>query len=295
MCSGNTCRSPLGQLLMARERPSWQVRSAGTTANEGAPASDGTLEVARRRLGADLGGHRSHRLAAADLEAVDLALTMTEAQRRWIADAWPEHGHRVMTLADAAGERGDVDDPFGGPPAAYDQTLARIERLVRAAAANLSREAPLGRVVAVGADHAGYLLKDAVAEDLRGQGFRVEDAGTHSDASVDYPDFAQRVARAVVGGQAGWGVLVCGTGLGMSITANKVPGVRAAAVSDDVSARLARAHNDANVICFGGRIVGPEVGRAIVRAFAATPWEGGRHGRRLEKIAAVEAGGGLDG
>ncbi len=287
VCSGNTCRSPLAAAVLGRERPTWNVASAGLGAVAGSPATPGAARAAATR-GLDLSGHRATHVSMAALETADAVLTMTEGQRAALAESMPAAAPRLLTLAEAAGASGDVDDPYGGADETYVRTLGQIERLVVQAAANLSREAPLGRVVAAGADHAGYELKDLLADDLRSQGFRVEDHGTDRDESCDYPDFAARVAADVAGGRVGFGVLVCGTGLGMQIAAGKVMGVRAVSVSEPVSARLARAHNDANVVCLGGRIVGAEVGRAIVRAFAATAWEGGRHARRLEKIAALE-------
>jgi ribose 5-phosphate isomerase B len=287
VCSGNTCRSPLAAAVLGRERPTWQVASAGLAAVPGSPAAAGAVRAALAR-GLDLTTHRAERVTAAALEDADVILTMTEGQRAALAAEMPTLAARLLTLAEAAGTSGDVEDPYGSADETYARTLEQIERLVVAAARNLSREAPLGRVVAAGADHAGYELKDLLVDDLRSQGFRVDDHGTQSDESCDYPDFAAAVAADVAAGRAGFGLLVCGTGLGMQIAANKVAKVRAVAVSEPVSARLARAHNDANVVCLGGRIVGPEVGRAIVRAFASTVWEGGRHAGRLDKIRALE-------
>ena len=145
--------------------------------------------------------------------------------------------------------------------------------------------------VSIGSDHAGFPLKSLIADALRGEGHAVTDVGAWSEDSSDYPDFAASVARAVAAGQAERGVLVCGTGVGMSIAANRVHGVRAAAVSEPVSARLSREHNDANVVCLGARIVGPEVALDIVRAFLSASFSGGeRHVRRIAKIAALERG-----
>jgi ribose 5-phosphate isomerase B len=141
----------------------------------------------------------------------------------------------------------------------------------------------------VGADHAGYGLKEALARRLRDLGDEIVDLGTaNGDDSVDYPDFGEKVARAVAGGGDGLGLLVCGTGIGVSIAANKIPGVRAARVTDTFSARMAREHNDANVLCLGERVTGPGVAEDIVRAFRDTPFEGGRHQRRVDKITALD-------
>lgn len=146
------------------------------------------------------------------------------------------------------------------------------------------------KVVAVGADHAGFALKEDLKAYLKEQGYEILDLGTDSLESVDYPDFAAAVAGAVASGEVPWGLLVCGTGIGMAITANKVPGVRAACCADPFSARMARAHNDANVLTMGGRVVGPGLAREIVKAWLESRFEGGRHARRTAKIQALEEG-----
>ena len=142
--------------------------------------------------------------------------------------------------------------------------------------------------IAIGSDHAGYHLKETIKSHLRESGFALDDVGTDSDASVDYPDFAAAVARRVASGESDRGILVCGTGIGMAMAANKVEGVRAASVGDLESARLSREHNDANVLTLGGRITPPDLAMAIVRLFLETPFAGGRHQRRVDKIMALE-------
>jgi ribose 5-phosphate isomerase B len=135
-----------------------------------------------------------------------------------------------------------------------------------------------------GADHAGYALKDQLVAVLRGLGDDVEDLGTSSADSVDYPDFGARVARAVAADPGARGLVVCGTGIGIAIAANKVRGARAAVVTDAFTARMARAHNDANVIAFGARVTGPGVAEDALRTFRDTAFEGGRHRRRVDKL-----------
>ncbi len=142
--------------------------------------------------------------------------------------------------------------------------------------------------VAVGSDHAGLSAKLRAIEALKGLGCEVEDVGTHTDASCDYPDFAAEVARRVAAKQADLGVLCCGTGIGMSIAANKVPGIRAAACHSDYTAEMARRHNDANVLCIGARVVDERLVAHLVRRFVHTPFDGGRHARRVKKITAIE-------
>lgn len=141
---------------------------------------------------------------------------------------------------------------------------------------------------AVGSDHAGLHLKDLLGGYLTAGGHEVIDFGTHSEAAVDYPDYAAMVGHAVVAGEVDFGLCVCGTGIGIAIAANKIRGVRAAMVHDVTSARLAHAHNDANVICFGARLIGTVVATDALDAFIATPFAEGRHVPRLEKIARIE-------
>jgi ribose 5-phosphate isomerase B len=142
--------------------------------------------------------------------------------------------------------------------------------------------------IAIGSDHAGFNLKEKVRAYLQSQGYEVNDFGPESPNSVDYPDFAEKVATDVARGGARFGVLTCGTGLGMALAANKVPGVRATTCHDTLLAHFARAHNNANVLTMGGRIVGPATAEKILDTWLSTPFEGGRHEGRVEKIAAID-------
>jgi ribose 5-phosphate isomerase B len=143
-------------------------------------------------------------------------------------------------------------------------------------------------MIAIGADHGGVELKDALVAELRARGEAVADVGTNDDGSVDYPDYGRAVAERVSRGEVERGVLVCTNGIGMSIVANKFPGVRAALVTDATSARMAREHNDANVIVFGGGMTGKFHARELLRIFLETPFAGGRHQRRVDKITDIE-------
>jgi len=138
--------------------------------------------------------------------------------------------------------------------------------------------------IALGADHGGYEQKQSLKTWLAGRGYSVKDLGTDSTASVDYPDYAHIVAKLVKKGEADFGILVCGTGIGMAIAANKVSGVRAACVTTVDFARLARQHNDANVLCLSGRFVDDATNKNIVDAFLTTTFEGNRHTRRVAKL-----------
>ena len=142
--------------------------------------------------------------------------------------------------------------------------------------------------VAIGSDHAGFDLKQTIKALLARLGIPCEDVGTPSTDSADYPDVAEAVARVVLAGQADRGILICGTGIGMSIAANKIPGIRAALAWDEASAVLGRAHNDANIMTLGGRTTPPASVEGMVHAFLTTEYEGGRHDARLAKVARLE-------
>lgn len=144
-------------------------------------------------------------------------------------------------------------------------------------------------MVAIGSDHGGLELKSVVVEALRQRGLKIADFGTDNGDSVDYPDFAEKVAGAVSRGEAEQGILICGTGIGMSIVANKFPGVRAALVTDEFMARMAKEHNNANILVLGGRVLEAMTACHIVGVWLDAVYEGGRHQRRLDKIAQLEA------
>lgn len=145
--------------------------------------------------------------------------------------------------------------------------------------------------IAIGSDHAGFHLKTELLEQLRQDGFQLDDLGTFSTDSCDYPDTAKHVADGVSAGRYQLGILICGTGLGMSMAANKVAGVRAAVCAETFSARMARAHNDANILCMGARVIGGGLAYDIARTFLTADFEGGRHQRRVDKLTAMERSG----
>lgn len=142
-----------------------------------------------------------------------------------------------------------------------------------------------GGAIAVASDHAGFDLKEILKRDLQEAGHDVLDLGTNSTASVDYPDFGKAVGEAIASGKAERGVIVCGSGIGISIAANRNPKVRAVLAHDVTSARLSREHNDANVIAFGQRLIGVEVAREAMKVFLSTKFEGGRHAGRVDKLS----------
>ena len=144
--------------------------------------------------------------------------------------------------------------------------------------------------VAVGCDHGGFALKEQILEHLKKRGIAYHDFGIYEEKAVDYPVIAAQVARAVAAGEYVRGILICGTGIGMSLAANKIAGIRAAACSETFSAKYTRLHNDANILCLGGRVVGPGVAFEMVDLFIDTPFEGGRHKTRVDLIGEIEHG-----
>ncbi len=142
--------------------------------------------------------------------------------------------------------------------------------------------------IAIGSDHAGYHLKEKIKEFLLSRGYKVMDMGTNSTESTDYPIYAQRVALAIQKGEADRGILICGTGIGMCITANKFKGVYAALCTDEYMARVSRQHNNANILCLGGRVLGDALAISIVEAWLSADFEGGRHERRVSLIKSME-------
>ncbi len=146
-------------------------------------------------------------------------------------------------------------------------------------------------MIAIASDHGGYTLKQELIARLKERGLEYTDFGAFSEESCDYPDFGEPAARAVVSGECDRGILICGTGIGMSITANKIKGVRCALCGDCYSAELTRRHNDANILAMGARVVGPGLAVKIMDTFLDTPFEGGRHARRVAKIHEVESRG----
>lgn len=146
------------------------------------------------------------------------------------------------------------------------------------------------QTIAIASDHAGYALKTQLKKDLMDLGYSVLDLGADSLNSVDYPDFGYALAGAMKEGKAKRGVLICGSGVGISIAANRHPEIRAALVHDALGARMSRLHNDANVICFGGRMIGPDTARDCLNVFLNTKFEGGRHKRRVDKLSTPPTG-----
>lgn len=299
ICTGNTCRSVMAEyLLRHRARQAGvevEVRSAGLQAFPGDSATEHALK-ALAELGIDAAGHRSRPVNPQLLAEADLILAMTARHKEELLRLAPELADRIFLLKEyaemlAAGQEQEyslennyeIRDPFGQSLEAYREARREIDEAVQLLLARGMGGGSRMRI-AVGADHGGFQAKGAVVEYLRSKGYEVVDFGTASPDSCDYPDIAQPVCRSVLAGEYDLGVLICGTGIGMSIAANRIPGIRAALCGDTFSARMAREHNDANVLCLGGRVLGLGLMLDIIDAYLQGSFLGGRHKTRIEKI-----------
>jgi ribose 5-phosphate isomerase B len=291
-CTGNICRSPMAESWARRSLPGRadvRMISAGVGAPDGQPASAHAVE-AMAQVGVDLTEFRSQRLTAALARQADYIFGMTQGHVDSIILAYPEVAERVFLMREFMEKlppsRRDIPDPIGMPLTSYLETRDAIMEAMPSVlrfVEGTSAVHPTVRV-ALGADHAGFELKNAVKNLLTTAGVVCNDFGTHSAASCDYPDFARQVSQAVAAGQFEFGILCCKTGIGMSITANRIAGIRAAVVTNEEVAKLTRLHNNANVLCLGACDVTPEKARGIIETFLHTEFEGGRHERRVQKI-----------
>jgi RpiB/LacA/LacB family sugar-phosphate isomerase len=301
VCTGNVCRSPMAEGLFARAtrgRGEFRAFSAGLGAVDGQPPTPHAV-AAMRELGIDISQQRSRLLTADLVREADYIFGMTHSHVDTITLLYPQTAEKTFLLREfdetlEAFEK-DISDPIGGAYEVYlncrdqiEQGIASLLKFMEQHDIPASTPTPPTVSVtdfALGADHGGYELKEALKQHLRQRGLSVVDFGAKSkEPADDYPDFAQPVAQAVAAGQAEFGLLICTSGVGMSIAANKVPGARAALVTDEPTAALVRQHNDANILCLSGKSISPELGRKILDAFVNAKFEGGRHERRVNKM-----------
>jgi ribose 5-phosphate isomerase B len=295
VCTGNTCRSPMAQaiftgLLNSRNITDIEVSSTGLATIDGLPASPEAVEVMLNE-GFDISGHQSSMLDRELVTSASYILTMTKAQRDQLKSKYPEKSGAIFAINDFAGKGDqDITDPYGQGLDAYKECVEQLKQVlpeVLNKMVELEQKTENVKEVVIGSDHAGFRLKAAIIKALTDENFDVLDCGTFSDESVDYPDIAEQVARAVLEHQVK-GIIICGTGIGISIAANKIPGIRAALCYNQDCARLARQHNDSNIVAVGARMLEEDVAIDIVKTFLATGFEAGRHQRRVEKIMQLE-------
>ena len=307
---------------LVEKRGDFEVASAGVAALPGQPASGHTLAALRDEK-IDLSYFRSQPLTRRLAAEATHIFVMTGGHHAMVEATFPDAADKTYLVTefcpDPAVMGRDVPDPIGMGREAYLETRAVLKRALPSVAAFIDQtfrtkpgspspdSSPMNQpapaaaspaakrppttqgAVYFGADHGGVALKDALVAALRKAGRTVHDAGTQGTASVDYPDFVPSVVEAVLADPANIGVLVCTTGIGMSITANRTPGIQAAVVHDAATARITREHNNANVLCLAGATTTPETGLAILNAFLETEFAGGRHARRVGKMNAVAA------
>ena len=280
---------------MVRDRRDIKVSSAGVGAITGQPPSAHAVSVLRP-MGIDLARFRSQPLTEAVVARATSIFAMTRGHLDLILTFFPEAADRTFLLNEftPGSESVDIADPIGQSLDVYcrcrDQIKAAIPHILNflnqsdASMSTSNPSTPPTHRIAIGADHGGVELKKSVHEYLSSKGHMVSDFGPFSTQSVDYPDFAELVAHEVISGKANFGILLCTSGIGMCIAANRFPQIRAALVDNPEDAAITRRHNNSNVLCLAGKRVSAEAARPIIDAFLDTPFEGGRHQRRVEKM-----------
>jgi RpiB/LacA/LacB family sugar-phosphate isomerase len=299
VCTGNICRSPMAEGLFlhaTRGRNDFQALSAGLGAAQGLPPSQHAI-TAVRELGIDISRQRSQMLTAELVKSADYIFGMAHSHVDAIVALYPHAAERTLLLREFDDTledfEKDIGDPIGGSYEAYVSCRDQIEQGIASMLKFLdqtardeaaAREGVRVASVALGSDHAGLELKEALKSLVKERGLAFSDFGAYSKDSTDYPEFAQTVARRVAARQFDLGILVCSTGIGMSMAANKVPGVRAALVWNEFTAAMARQHNDANVVCFGAACTPISEAQRLLDQFLGARFEGGRHSRRIHKL-----------
>jgi RpiB/LacA/LacB family sugar-phosphate isomerase len=300
VCTGNICRSPMAEGLFRHTlagRDDYRVLSAGIGAVDGQPPSAFAVK-AMKELGIDISQQRSHMLTVEAVRQADYVFGMTHSHVDTVTLLYPQAAEKTFLLREFDETldpfEKDISDPIGGSYEVYLNCRDQIEQgiasllgfLGQTETSLITKAVAAGKTatVALGADHGGFDLKEALKQHLQERGVSFTDFGTHSKEPTDYPDYAQLVAHSVASHKAEYGVLVCTTGVGMSITANKVPGVRAAMVCDPQTAALTRQHNNANVLCLSGKFTPPDAAKKILDIFLNAQFEGGRHERRVQKM-----------
>jgi RpiB/LacA/LacB family sugar-phosphate isomerase len=296
VCTGNVCRSPMAEGLFlhaVQGHSDYRAVSAGLGAADGQPPSPYAVQ-AMKELGVDISSHRSRMLTADLARQSDFIFGMTHSHVDTISLLYPQVAEKTFLLREFDSTldtfEKDISDPIGGSYEVYlscrdqlEQGIASLLQFVQSHETSTTVAQMDHVTLAIGADHGGYDLKEALKKFLGEKNTAFHDFGTLSKESTDYPDYAQVVSRSVANHKAKYGLLICTSGIGMSIAANKVPGIRAALVCGESTAVASRRHNNANVLCLDGRMEADEA-KKILHLFLNTPFEGGRHERRVNKL-----------
>ena len=302
VCTGNICRSPMAEGLLRHalleKRRDVRILSAGLNAIDGQSPSPHAV-AALKKVNIDISGQRSRLLTPSLIDSADYVLTMTQGHKSAITRLFSQSIDKTCLLRDFHPDPScraqDIPDPIGNSFPVYeqcrDEIMAGIHHLINYLnAGGKAAYDPFGQFkktmkLAIGSDHAGFELKETIREYLGAQPFEVVDCGTFDKQSTDYPDYADKVVDKIQTECFDRGILVCSTGIGMSIAANRAPGIRAALVQDESTARLCRSHNDANILCLASSTVDQDRVIPLVDTFLSTEFEGERHARRLSKLS----------
>ena len=300
ICTGNICRSPMAEGLLRhalKSKNNVKIISAGIGAMEGQPPSAHAIE-ALKRVGIDISQQRSRPLTPELVHEADYVFGMTNVHVETAARLFPDAAEKIRLVREfnksLAAEEKEIPDPIGRTLEVYEQCRDEIIEGIRLIlnfidnpkqfADDLSPATQSKVKIAIGSDHAGFSLKESIKQRLAGKEIAVIDCGANKAESTDYPDYARQVAQKIRAEKIDFGFLVCSTGIGMSIAANKVPGIRAAIAHDVRTAQLSRSHNDANVLCLAASSLLPAESFEIIDAFLDTEFSGGRHARRIAKL-----------
>jgi len=277
---------------LTKEREGYESLSAGLAAVDGQPPSPHSV-TAMKEIGLDISAQRSALITQETMEGVHYIFGLASGHVDNLIRLFPQAREKIFLLREfveklPTGGK-DIADPIGGDLEIYKACRNQIKQGVESIIPfieqqSMAESSDRKTTLAIGADHGGVELKESLKEHLKEQGIAVQDYGPTSDEACDYPDFAQAVSRSVASGQHTLGVLICKTGIGMSMAANKIAGTRAALVTDAETARKTREHNDANVLCLGSTQTGVETAKGIVDAFVKAQFEGGRHEKRVGKM-----------